>query len=202
MFTGLRALLILVLITTAFAAALATGADARSRHRHGRGGDGFDVGDAIIGAAVLGAVIGIVNAGKKDRDMPEGRPLPPAPYPDDAYPGDAYPAASNEPYDARNDPDLADWAFADPGFASRFPSERRAIDACAREAESLGGRYGADARLSRIDEVGYDGGEMRVTGTVRIDNRREGRIDSPGFTCFAEDGSVTGFRFAEQLATR
>ncbi len=193
MFTSLRLALIAILFVTGIASAFATGADARDRHRHRRHHDGFDLGDAIIGAAVLGAIIGIANSGKKDRDERRGTPLPPAPYPEDRYPEERYP----DDRERRTDDGWTNsdgWARIDPRYADRFPSERAAVQSCAREAEDLGSRYGADARVSLIEDVAREGRDYRVTGTIDSSDAGD-RQSFSRFTCFAEDGRVTGFRF-------
>lgn len=192
---GFRFLVVLVLI----AMGTASVADARGRHhRHHHRGDGFDLGDAIIGAAVLGGIIAVANAGKKNRDERRADPpAPPAPYPPQSDPWDN--DARGDDNDWRGD---SDWSYADPDYQRRFPSERAAVEACAGEAEALGGRYGADARVDRIFDVYRAGPELQVTGRVRIDDRRSGDVEDANFTCFADGGEVTGFRFEEQVAYR
>lgn len=187
--TGFRFLIVVLLV----ALGSATVADARSRHdrRHDRK-DGFDLGDAIVGAAVLGGIIAVVNAGKKGRDERRADPpAPPAPYP-----------PQDSGWNRGGWDDESDWSYADPDYERRFPAERAAVDACAGEAEALGGRYGADARVDRIFDVYRADGEMQVTGRVRIDDLRSGDIEDANFTCFADGREVTGFRFEEQVAYR
>ncbi|MBZ6379424.1 hypothetical protein B5C34_07860 [Pacificimonas flava] len=180
------------------AMAITTAADAHRkpyRHHHE---DKFDVGDAIVGAAIVGGLIAILSSGKDKDERRADPPAPPAPYPaDDDYP--PAPDWNDRPggYDRGQD-----YGYADPDYERRFPSERAAVDACSEEAEALGGRYGADARLSRIFDVDAYEREYRVSGEVRIDDRRSSRIHTAGFTCFADGGDVTGFRFEEQVAYR
>ena len=196
MFTALRILLIAALAAAAFASA----ADAHKRyHRHSHD-DGFDLGDAIVGAAVLGGIIAAVNAGKKERERER----------------EAERGAEREPdwHDRRGYPDErrsggrgaaggwddgwnggSEWSHADRDYDRRFPSERAAISACAYEAEALGGRYGGDARVTLIDDVEPEGRDYRVTGTVRIEDERGYRDDFADFTCYADEGRVTGFQF-------
>ncbi|MBV7255442.1 hypothetical protein KCG44_01445 [Pacificimonas sp. WHA3] len=191
MFTSIR----LGIIAALLASSYATAADAHRRH-HRHNHDRFDVGDAIIGAVVLGAVVGILNGSKnRNRDERRGEPLPPAPYPDDRYPGDAYPGDRVDDRDAGWNDD-GEWSRADPEYASRFPSERAAINACAREAEALGRRYGADARVSYIGGVSPEGSEYRVTGRMETDIASEERVPFDSFTCFADGSRITGFRYS------
>lgn len=187
MFTSLRLMLIAIFLSTSIAVSFASPADAHRYHRRHKH-DGFDVGDAIVGAAVLGAIIGLANAGKKKRDERVGTPLPPAPYPEERYPDER----DDRGEDGWNSSSV--WADVDPDYANRFPSERAAIDACAREAETLGSRYGADARVLLIDDVMREGRETRVTGKIDSGNVDE-RDDFSRFTCFADGGQVTAFRF-------
>ncbi|EMD82265.1 hypothetical protein [Pacificimonas flava] len=200
--SALRLLIVLTLIAAGFATAASAGHRDYRRHR---GGDGFDVGDAIIGAAVVGGIIAIASAGKKDRDVRRADPpAPPAPYPV-AGPDDGYPVYPPFPDSTGVDADWQDedgWAYADADYARRFPSERAAIDACAREAEALGSRYGAEARLWRIDDVDRADREYRVAGIVAIDDARAERREDARFACRADDGLVTDFRFEERSALR
>ena len=179
----------------------ASAADARGRYDR-RYHDRFDLGDAIVGAAVLGGIIAVANAAKKNRDTRTAPPpAPPAPYPQD-YPPGGYPAPDREDgYDDRGYGG-SEWSYADPDYDRRFPSEREAVGACAAEAESLAGRYGAEARVSRIFDVSRGGEDYRVTGSVRIDDGRASRIEEATFSCYADAGRVTGFRFEEQTASR
>jgi hypothetical protein len=200
--SALRILIVLTLVAAGFGTAASAGHRDYRRHR---GGEGFDVGDAIIGAAVLGGILAIAGAGKKDRDVRRADPpAPPAPYPvagpDDGFP--AYPPYPDDMGTGVNPQDADGWAYADPDYARRFPSERAAIDACAREAESLGSRYGAEARLWRIDDVDRDHRDYRVSGTVAIDDPRAERREDARFACRADDGLVTDFRFEERSALR
>lgn len=187
MFTSLRLALVAIFLATSIAASFAAPADAHRYHRRHKH-DGFDLGDAIVGAAVLGAIIGLANAGKKKRDERVGTPLPPAPYPEERYP-DERDARSDDGWNASDE-----WARVDPDYADRFPSERAAIDACAREAETLGSRYGAEARVSLIDEVARDGRDIRVIGSIDSSDA-DYRQSFSRFTCFADGGQVTAFRF-------
>ncbi|MGB7406704.1 MAG: hypothetical protein WA906_13525 [Pacificimonas sp.] len=187
MFTALRLFLIGILV----ASSVATAADAHRYHRHHKHrGGGFDLGDAIIGAAVLGGIIAVANSAKNKRDEREGEPVPPAPYPEPDYDVDG---VDDRPVYGAGP--AGDWGAADPDYDRRFPSERAAVDACAREAEALGGRYGADARLIRIDRVARGGEDYEVAGAVDIADNRSERRETAAFTCFAGDGVVTGFRF-------
>jgi hypothetical protein len=187
----------LFLAATLLAFLFATAADAHRRpyhHKHDR----FDVGDAIVGAAVLGGIIALASGGKKKNEREADPPAPPAPYPT----GNGYPVSDGFPGNDRTWNGGGDYAYADADYERRLASERSAINACAEEAEALGGRYGAEARVDRILSVDSDQREYRVTGEVRIDDRRAPAIQTAGFSCFADEGQVTGFRFEEQVAAR
>jgi hypothetical protein len=159
-------------------------------HRHRRHRDGFDFGDAVVGAIVAGGLIAVLSsASKKRRD--DGRPLDPAWEPRGGW-------------DRSRD---GDWSWQDRDWANRTREERAAIDACAREAEDLGSRYGGDTRVREIAGVDREGGEYRVRGLVEARRDREGRNDDrdrdeDAFTCYVRNDRITGFRFSEGYAAR
>jgi hypothetical protein len=158
--------------------------------RHRRHRDGFDFGDAVVGAIVAGGLIAVLSsASKKKRE--DDRPLDPASEPR----GD---------WDRSRD---GDWSWQDRDWPNRTNEERAAIAVCAREAEDLGSRYGGDARVREIAGVDREGGEYRVRGLVEARRDREGRDDDRGrnedaFTCYVRNDRITDFRFSEDYAAR
>lgn len=76
-----------------------------------------------------------------------------------------------------------------------------AIDECTRTAEREAERFGSNARV-RDTDVDRDGREYKVKGEVEVErnsdwNRDRRDYDRARFTCTAQDGRVTAFRFTD-----
>jgi hypothetical protein len=169
-------------------------ADGYYRRHHHRHRDNFDLGDAVVGAVVVGGLIAVLSsASKKKRDETD-RPL------DSGW----------EPRGDWNRGAEGDWRWADREWDRRTNEERAAVSVCAREAEELGGRYEREARLSEIETVDRSGGEYRVRG--RLDVRARGGLDdrrdsarapeTDAFTCYVRNDRIVDFRFEAGYAAR
>lgn len=194
----------IIVIIALLAALLPTAADAR--HRHHRHRDGFDVGDAIVGAVILGGVLAIANASKKKREERDRRDR------EDSYPPGDWPEGDWERGDWERDrgwypdrdrrgDDNRDWDYGDArqGTTGTYGREGAAVDTCVREAEDLAGRYGADARIVRVGDPQAEGAETRVSGLIEITDRRDenyGQTTNSEWICYVRaDGRISSFRF-------
>lgn len=171
-------------------------ADGRYGRRHHRRGDGFDLGDAIVGAVVAGGLIAVLSgASKKKKEEEQERPLDSGWEPEGDW---------NRDGTYGRDGDIS---WQDRDWKNRTNEERAAISTCAREAEDLGSRYGREARVNDIRGVDRQGGEYRVSGRVemrgddRADRRDESRRDE-SFTCYVRNDRITDFRFESAYASR
>jgi hypothetical protein len=177
-------------------------ADGRYGRRHHRRGDGFDLGDAIVGAVVAGGLIAVLSsASKKKKEEEQERPLDSGWEPEGDWNRDGTygrPGSS---------PGNSDWGWQDRDWKNRTSEERAAISTCAREAEDLGSRYGREARVNDIRGLDRQGGEYRVSGRVEMrgDDRADSRDDSrrdEGFSCYVRGDRITDFRFESAYAGR
>lgn len=172
-------------------------ADGRYYRRHRRG-DGFDLGDAIVGAVVAGGLIAVLSsASKKKKEEEQERPLDSGWEPEGDWNRDG----------TYGKPGSSDWGWQDRDWNNRTSEERAAISTCAREAEDLGSRYGREARVNDIRGLDRQGGEHRVSGRVemrgsdRNDSRDDDRRDE-SFTCYVRGDRITDFRFESAYAGR
>lgn len=132
---------------------------------------GFGVGDALLGAALIGGTAAII-ASSNDRYY--------EPYPVPVYP--AYPAA--EIYDYAAPPPAQAYASNDP------------VDQCTRAAINEAASRGDGARVTRIDHVDGHPNGARVIGTLEVRRTsHNGEVENARFTCTADYGQVTSFRF-------
>jgi hypothetical protein len=175
-------------------------ADGRYYRRHHRG-DGFDLGDAIVGAVVAGGLIAVLSgASKKKKEQEQERPLDSSWEPEGDWNRDGT-------YGRGNSAGNSDWGWQDRDWKNRTNEERAAISTCAREAEDLGSRYGREARVNDIRGVDRQGGEYRVSGRVELrgDDRDASRDDSrrdDSFYCYVRNDRITDFRFESAYAGR
>ncbi len=172
-------------------------ADGRYGRRHHRRGDGFDLGDAIVGAVVAGGLIAVLSSASKKKKEEEERPLDSGWEPEGDWNRDGTYGRGN-----------SDWGWQDRDWKNRTNEERTAISTCAREAEDLGSRYGREARVNDIRGVDRQGGEYRVTGRVELrgedarDNARDGDRRDESFYCYVRNDRITDFRFESAYASR
>ncbi|MBW7946280.1 MAG: hypothetical protein H3C60_07535 [Sphingomonadaceae bacterium] len=168
-------------------------ADGRYGRRHHRRGDGFDLGDAIVGAVVAGGLIAVLSSASKKKKEEE-RPLDSGWEPEGDWNRDG----------TYGRPGGDDWGWQDRDWKNRTNEERAAISTCAREAEDLGSRYGREARVNDIRGVDRQGGEYRVSGRVELrgdDSRNDSRGDE-SFYCYVRNDRITDFRFESAYAGR
>lgn len=166
-------------------------ADGRYHRRHRRG-DGFDLGDAIVGAVVAGGLIAVLSSASRKKEAERDRPLEPGWEPEGDW---------NRDGTYGRDGDIS---WQDRDWKNRTNEERAAISACAREAEDLGSRYGREARVRDIGNVDRQGGEYRVGGRVEVrggDDRDDRRSDD-NFICYVRNDRITDFRFESAYAGR
>lgn len=166
-------------------------ADGRYYRRHRRG-DGFDLGDAIVGAVVAGGLIAVLSSASRKKEEERDRPLEPGWEPEGDW---------NRDGTYGRDGDIS---WQDRDWKNRTNEERAAISTCAREAEDLGSRYGREARVRDIGNVDRQGGEYRVGGRVEVrggDDRDDRRSDD-NFICYVRNDRITDFRFESAYAGR
>ncbi|MBB4633218.1 hypothetical protein [Sphingosinicella soli] len=171
-------------------------ADGRYGRRHHRRGDGFDLGDAIVGAVVAGGLIAVLSGASKKKKEQEDRPLDPRWEPEGDWNRDGT-------YGGRD----SDISWQDRDWNNRTQEERAAISTCAREAEDLGSRYGREARVNDIRGLERQGGEYRVSGRVEMrgddrDDRRDDSRRDESFSCYVRGDRITDFRFESAYAGR
>lgn len=168
-------------------------ADGRYGRRHHRRGDGFDLGDAIVGAVVAGGLIAVLSSASKKKKENEERPLDSGWEPEGDWNHDG----------TYGRPGGGDWGWQDRDWKNRTNEERAAISTCAREAEDLGSRYGREARVNDIRGVDRQGGEYRVSGRVELRgaDRDDSRRDE-SFYCYVRNDRITDFRFESAYAGR
>lgn len=160
-------------------------------HRYYRGG-GFDFGDALLGAAIIGGTAAIISSA--NRPAYDGGyayqtyPAPPPPPPASYAPGYAPP-----PPDAYGDDGYAEDG-APPQYGAADPVEQ-----CSRAAEREAQSRGGFARVIGIDKVDGRPNGAHVRGTLEITsgqdrNGNPSRTDRTGFVCTADYGQITGLR--------
>lgn len=179
----------------------------RGWHRHRD--NGFNFGDAIGIAALVGAVAVVANSMSKDRAAQQDRTddyRPNDVRPDDTRndgyrtaPQSEYPAADDAPVAPDSgDEDFSDVASADDIAGTPIAGEDRAVDACAIAARAEATRGGGYAEVRRIGTPQAVQGGYNIDGEVE---RRASYRDSAGetrqFTC-----SVQGDRVAQVYMSR
>ncbi len=172
-------------------------ADGRYGRRNHRRGDGFDLGDAIVGAVVAGGLIAVLSGASKKKKEDEDRPLDSGWEPEGDWNRDG----------SYGRPGGEDWGWQDRDWRNRTTEERAAISTCAREAEDLGSRYGREARVNDIRGIDRQGGEYRVSGRVEVrgddrDNARDSTRRDESFYCYVRNERITDFRFESAYAGR
>lgn len=162
----------------------------RWRPQHHHRGDGFDVGDAIVGGLVVGGLLALVSGSKKraqpvetyeDVPPPEARaPIDTAPLPEGG------PAEPDQPGAGPIEPTPA----PDSARFDGLYDEDAAADACAQEAESMGERYARLARVSSVTSTVWTGKSWVVKGQVELaGSYRDTAKQSHGFRCALKRGS-------------
>ena len=180
--------------------------------------NGFNVGDAIGIAALIGAVAVVANSVSKDRVAPRDRDDDSVNgYPNDRYPGDGYlddrnpgdwdqrgPAADVDPPFAPNaaEEDFSDVGNVDGGRMMPIAGEERAVDACAVAAREEATRSGGYAEVRRIGPPQAVQGGYNIDGEVE---RRGSYRDSAGetrrFTCTVQGDQVATVYLSRDLVS-
>lgn len=186
------------------------------RHHHG---DGFDFGDAIGIAALIGAVAIVANSVSKDKAEVRDRASAPPPVDDRDYqPSDPTDDQGGDSgydarYDARDDARDDDGASANGGDDARMADARNApasddlagddvaVDACAVAARDRATEQGGYAEVREI------GSPQPISDGFNIDGRVERRAsyrDTGGetrrFTCTVKDGRVADVYLSHDVA--
>lgn len=142
--------------------------------RYGGYYGGFGLGEALLGAALIGGTAAVIASSG------------PTYY--ETYPAPVYqayaPVIAAVPYGYAPQ-------VQPPVYASTDPVEQ-----CTRAAVGEAAARGDTGRVTRIDHVdGYANG-ARVTGTLEVRRTsRNGAVENARFTCTADYGQVTNFRF-------
>jgi len=135
---------------------------------------GYGVGDALLGAAIIGGTAAIIASERPRYYVERAYPV----YP--AYP--AYPA-----------PPVAYGYVAPPApaYGSNDP-----VELCSRAAVGEAGARGDSGRVTRIDRVDGFANGGNVYGNLEVRrSTRGGAFENARFSCTANYGQVTAFRF-------
>lgn len=142
---------------------------------------GYGVGEALLGAAIIGGTAAIIAS----NDRPTYYAVPRQVY--SAYP----PVYQTYPPVAVAPPSAYGYAPADPAYRVNDPVEQ-----CSRAAVNEAAARGDAGRVTRIDRVEPYANGARVSGTLEVRrSSRSGSIETARFTCSADYGQVTAFRF-------
>lgn len=147
------------------------------------GGYGFGFGDFLLGAAVIGGTAAIIASNNSPGydAYPVYDAPPPAYDPNYAPPGAYAPPAG---YSAPPPPPPAGQAYG-----SNDP-----VDQCSRAAIGQTAANGDNGRILSVDQVAPHENGARVTGTLEV-TKRDRTTERARFTCTADYGQVTSFRF-------
>ena len=147
---------------------------------YGGFGYGFGYGDALLGAALIGTTAAVIAS-----DQPYYEAYPAPVYP--AYPPPAYA------------PPPADYGYAPappPVPQQQAYQSTDPVEQCTRAAIGEASSRGDTGHVTRIDRVDSHANGARVTGTLEVRrNSHSGETETAHFTCTAEYGQVTSFRF-------
>ena len=180
-------------VALALLAASVTPAMARDRHwrdyGHRHRGDGFDFGDAVGIAALIGAAVIVVKSMNKDKASRNSS--------GDGYNGDYADNSTHAP----NGAPLPDTRSNDaPGGSGDLLAEDQAVDACAQAArdEASNGNGYAEVRSIEAPRSVADGWDI----DGRVEQRRNYR-DSSGetrrFTCSVRNGRIAEVYLSQDL---
>jgi len=141
----------------------------RGRGAYYGGGIGF--GDFLLGAAIIGGAAAIISSNNRRN------------Y--DSYPVYDAPPPGYAPYYA-------------PSAAEARPGQHDAaidpVEQCSRAAVGEAAANGDNGRVLSVDQVVPHENGARVTGTLEV-TKRNRSTERARFTCTADYGQVTGFRF-------
>ena len=151
---------------------------------------GYGFGDALLGAAVIGSTAAIIASNQPDYyDLSGVRstatPRPSTPRRSIRPPRRAMAMRRRRPdRRPRRQPQQQAYQSTDP------------VDQCSRAAVSEAASRGDNGRVTKIDRVDSHANGARVIGTLEV--RRDshnGEVENARFTCTADFGQVTSFRF-------
>lgn len=155
------------------------------------GGYGFGLGDALLGAAIIGGTAAIISSANSGYDSYQTYPAPVYAAPVDGY---AEPDYAPQPGYAPQ----PDYAPQQQGYAPQqgyaAPSASAQVDPveqCSRAAERQAQSNGGFARVVAIDRVDPRPTGAQVRGTLEIDGNGR-RATRTGFTCTASYGQIVG----------
>lgn len=134
---------------------------------------GFGFGDALLGAAIIGGTAAVIAS----------QPTYYETYPAPVY--QAYPAPP-EAYGYAPPPPPAPQQQA---YQSSDP-----VELCTQAAVGEAASRGDTGRVTKIDRVDGFANGAHVTGTLEV-RRSQGGTENARFTCTADYGQVTAFRF-------
>ena len=144
---------------------------------------GFGFGDALLGAALIGGTAAVIASDQ------------PAYY--ETYPAPVYPAYAP----AAPPPEAYGYAPPPPPPAAP-PAQQQAyrptdpVEQCTRAAVDEAASRGDSGHVTRIDHVDGHPNGARVTGTIEVRRTsHNGEVESAHFTCTADYGQVTFFKF-------
>lgn len=152
--------------------AMATPAEAQrwgGRH-HYRGHDHVSLGEALLGAILVGGVVAAASSDRRAREREEvvyDEPSPPPPS--EEYRTDAPPPEASA------------------GFDGQY-TEESAADACAQAAQFAGQRYAKIARVMGIDDVSGTGTTWLVRGHLDLADSWRSARKGYDFRCTLSGG--------------
>lgn len=160
---------------------------------------GFGLGDALLGAAVIGGTAAIIASNNEpvyEAPYPVYQTYPPVYAP--AYAPPAYAPGYVPPAYAPGYAPPAVYGAAPPPAAYSNPSHDP-VEQCSRAAVSEAVSHGDSGRILSIDRVdGHENG-AQVLGTLEVHradrNAAHGSVERARFTCSTDYGQVTAFRF-------
>ncbi len=147
---------------------------------------GFGFGDALLGAALIGGTAAVIAS-----DAPTYYETYPAPV----YP--AYPPAYAAPPAAYGYAPPPPPPAPQPGYQSQQAYQSTdPVDQCSRAAVNEASSRGDSGHVTKIDRVDGHPNGARVTGTIEVRRTsHNGEVENARFTCTADYGQVTFFRF-------
>ena len=145
----------------------------------GYGYDGFGFGDFLLGAAVIGGTAAIIAS--HERPVYDSYPVYDAPPP--AYDPSYAPLGAYAPPAGYAPPPTA------PAYGTNDP-----VDQCSRAAVGQASANGDNGRVLSVDQVTPHENGARVIGTLEVSKRNQS-TERARFTCTADYGQVTSFRF-------
>lgn len=154
------------------------------------------LGTALLGAAIIGGTAAIISSNSRaayDEPYPVYQTYPPAYAPAYVPPLAYAPDYAPPAYVPAYTPPADYGASAEPAYASHDP-----VDQCSRAAVGEATNLGDSGRVLSIDRVDAYSNGAQVQGTLEVrrpDRDNRGSVERARFTCTADYGQVTAFRF-------